>query len=164
METRLNHFDGHGNAVMVDVSGKKPTVRIAVAEGRIHVNEEVMRAVLAGTVKKGDVLGVARIAGIMATKQTSSLIPMCHPLMLQKCSVDFDTDEENLFIRAVCTVKTEGQTGVEMEALTGASAALLTIYDMCKAIDKTMEIGQIRLIKKTGGKSGDFENPRIHHD
>ena len=140
MEQKLTHFDGQGNAVMVDVSAKDDTSRTAVASGKIKVNRAVMDAVLAGSVKKGDVLGVARVAGIMAVKQTSSLIPMCHMLLITKCSVDFEIDE----------------TGVEMEALTGVSVALLTIYDMCKAIDKRMELGEIRLESKSGGKSGDF--------
>lgn len=164
MEKKLNHFDEKGNAVMVDVSGKLPTSRTAVASGSIRVNETVMRAILEGTVKKGDVLGVARVAGIMGVKQTSSLIPMCHPLMIQKCSVDFETDEPGLSITAVCTVKTEGQTGVEMEALTGVSVALLTIYDMCKALDKSMEIGGIHLVEKIGGKSGHYVNPKQYDD
>ncbi len=162
MKNGLNHFDEHGNAVMVDVSGKVPTSRTAVAEGSIKVSEAVMQAVLDGSVKKGDVLGTARIAGIMGVKQTSSLIPMCHPLMIQKCSVDFETDPEQGIIKAVCTAKTEGQTGVEMEALTGVTVALLTIYDMCKAIDKTMEIGAVHLVEKTGGKSGTFLNPNLN--
>lgn len=152
----FTHFDQHGNAVMVDVTGKQITVRTAVARGEILVSQEILQAVKNRQVKKGDVLGVAQVAGIMGTKQTSSLIPMCHPLSIQKCSVDFEVDEENSRIVAVCMVKTEGKTGVEMEALTGVSAALLTIYDMCKAIDKRMEIGNIHLVKKTGGKSGDF--------
>ena len=160
MENGLNHFDDKGNAVMVDVSGKVPTSRTAVAKGTIHVNEAVMRAVLDGTVKKGDVLGVARVAGIMGVKQTSSLIPMCHPLMIQKCSVDFEVDEPGLQITAICTVKTEGQTGVEMEALTGVNVTLLTIYDMCKAIDKSMEMSDIHLVEKIGGKSGHYINPK----
>lgn len=159
MEDRLNHFDDNGNAVMVDVSGKIPTSRTAVARGAIRVSERILEAVQNRTVKKGDVLGVARVAGIMGVKQTSSLIPMCHPLMIQKCSVDFEIDQEQSEIIAVCTVKTEGQTGVEMEALTGVQVALLTIYDMCKAIDKTMEIGGVRLVEKIGGKSGHFINP-----
>lgn len=159
METRMNHFDEKGNAVMVDVSDKEVTSRTAVAEGVIRVNDAIMKAVLEGNVKKGDVLGVARVAGIMGVKQTSSLIPMCHPLMIQKCSVDFEINEEKREISAICTVKTAGVTGVEMEALTGVSVTLLTIYDMCKAIDKSMEIGDIHLIKKTGGKSGDYVNP-----
>lgn len=157
---KLNHFDERGNAVMVDVSGKAATARTAVARGTIHVNDCIMKALLQGNVKKGDVLGVARVAGIMGVKQTASLIPMCHSLMLQKCSVDFEICEEKNEVTAVCTVKTQGQTGVEMEALTGVSVTLLTIYDMCKAIDKSMEIGEIHLVRKTGGKSGDFVNPR----
>jgi len=156
MEEKLTHFDAEGNAVMVDVSGKNITSRTAVASGKIRVNESVMKAVLAGTVAKGDVLGVARVAGIMAVKQTASLIPMCHTLLITKCGIDFEIDEEKLDIKAVCTAKVEGKTGVEMEALTGVSVALLTIYDMCKAIDKRMEINEIHLESKSGGKSGDF--------
>lgn len=156
----FNHFDDDGNAIMVDVSGKAPTSRTAIARGKIHVNEQVMRAILDGTVHKGDVLGVARVAGIMGMKRTSSLIPMCHPLMIQKCSVDFEIDEQERTVSAICTVKVEGQTGVEMEALTGVSVTLLTIYDMCKAVDKTMEISDIHLVEKIGGKSGHFVNPR----
>lgn len=152
----FNHFDKNGNAVMVDVSGKEPTCRTAVAQGKILVSEEILQAVLEQKVKKGDVLGVARVAGIMAVKQTSSIIPMCHPLMIQKCSVDFQVLLGEQAIQAVCTVKTEGKTGVEMEALHGVSAALLTIYDMCKAIDKKMVLQDIHLVEKTGGKSGDF--------
>lgn len=152
----FNHFDKNGNAVMVDVSGKAPTSRTAVAQGKILVSEEILQAVLEQKVKKGDVLGVARVAGIMAVKQTSSIIPMCHPLMIQKCSVDFQVLLGEQAIQAVCTVKTEGKTGVEMEALHGVSAALLTIYDMCKAIDKKMVLQDIHLVEKTGGKSGDF--------
>lgn len=152
----MNHFDAAGNAVMVDVSGKDVTERVASATGVIRVNKEVMDAVLQKTVKKGDVLGVARVAGIMAAKQTSSLIPMCHPLNIRKCSVDFETDVVKLEIRVITTVKVEEKTGVEMEALTAATAALLTIYDMCKAIDKRMEIDGVHLVSKTGGKSGDF--------
>lgn len=152
----FNHFDKNGNAVMVDVSGKEPTCRTAVAQGKILVSEEILQAVLEQKVKKGDVLGVARVAGIMAVKQTSSIIPMCHPLMIQKCSVDFQVLLGEQAIQAVCTVKTEGKTGVEMEALYGVSAALLTIYDMCKAIDKKMVLQDIHLVEKTGGKSGDF--------
>lgn len=156
MEQKLTHFDAKGNAVMVDVSEKGVTDRTAVASGRIRVNEEVMKAVLSGTVEKGDVLGVARVAGIMAVKQTSHLIPMCHTLLITKCGIDFEIDEERSEIKAVCTAKVEGKTGVEMEALTGVSVALLTIYDMCKAIDKRMELGEIHLETKSGGKSGDF--------
>ena len=115
-----------------------------------------MTCVTEGNVKKGDVLGVARVAGIMGVKKTSELIPMCHPLPIQKCSIDYELDHEKNRIHVFCTVKTEGKTGVEMEALTGVSVALLTVYDMCKAIDKTMEIGEIRLLEKNGGKSGHF--------
>ena len=141
---------------MVDVTEKNITHRTAVASGKIRVNESVMKAVLEGTVAKGDVLGVARVAGIMAVKQTASLIPMCHVLLITKCGIDFEIDEENLEIKAICTVKVDGKTGVEMEALTGVSVALLTIYDMCKAIDKRMEMNEIHLEAKSGGKSGDF--------
>lgn len=156
MAAEMNHFDEKGNAVMVDVSGKEPTFRVAVAEGTIGVSEEIMAAVTGNTVKKGDVLGVARVAGIMAVKQTSSIIPMCHPLMISKCSIDFEVKPEEGLIKAICMVKVEGKTGVEMEALHGVSAALLTIYDMCKAIDKRMVIKEIHLVEKHGGKSGDF--------
>ena len=127
-----------------------------MARGRITVSPAVYDAIEQGTAAKGDVLGVARVAGIMAVKQTSSLIPMCHTLLISKCSVDFETDRENLTITAFCTVKVEGKTGVEMEALTGASVALLTVYDMCKAIDKGMVLSDIHLVEKKGGKSGDF--------
>ena len=153
---KLNHFDEHGNAVMVDVSEKNITARTAVASGQIHVSRDVFDAIVHGTAAKGDVLGVARVAGIMAAKQTSSLIPMCHPLMISKCQVDFELDEENLTVKAICMVKVSGKTGVEMEALTGVSVTLLTIYDMCKALDKRMEIGEIHLDSKSGGKSGEF--------
>ena len=156
MENGLTHFDAKGNAIMVDVTEKQITHREATATGKIRVSRPVMEAVLAGTVKKGDVLGVARVAGIMAVKRTSDLIPMCHPLPLTGCSVDFEIDEENLEIKAICTAKTDSKTGVEMETLTGVQVALLTIYDMCKAIDKRMEMNEIHLEKKSGGKSGDF--------
>ncbi len=156
MSDHFTHFDEQGNAIMVDVSEKEVTSRVAVASGKICVNTDVMDAVLHQKVKKGDVLGVARIAGIMAVKKTPHLIPMCHTLLISKCSVDFEIDKEKLEIKAVCTVKVEGKTGVEMEALTGVSVTLLTIYDMCKAIDKRMEITDIRLESKEGGKSGMF--------
>lgn len=152
----FTHFDDKGNAIMVDVTEKTVTSRTAVAEGAILVSDEIMQAVIDQKVKKGDVLGVARVAGIMAVKQTSSIIPMCHPLLIGKCSVDFELFPEEHLIKAYCTVKVEGKTGVEMEALHGVSAALLTIYDMCKAIDKRMVIRDIHLVEKTGGKSGDF--------
>ena len=156
MENKLSHFDTEGNAIMVDVSEKAETTRTAVASGIIKVNDAVMEAVVNKTVQKGDVLGVARVAGIMAAKQTPQLIPMCHPLLLSKCSVDFEVNETENTIKALCTVKIKGQTGVEMEALTGVSVALLTVYDMCKAIDKRMEISDIHLEYKAGGKSGEF--------
>ena len=141
---------------MVDVSEKNATVRTASAVGTIRVTREIMDAVIHKTASKGDVLGVARVAGIMAAKRTWELIPMCHPLCIRKCTVDFETDEERLEIRAVSTGKVEDVTGVEMEALTAVSAALLTVYDMCKAIDKRMELTGIHLLTKTGGKSGEF--------
>ncbi|MVX63777.1 cyclic pyranopterin monophosphate synthase MoaC [Clostridium chromiireducens] len=156
----LTHFDNKGNAIMVDVTNKEVTERTAIAKGRIKVNKEVFEAIKNGTSKKGDVLGVARVAGIMATKRTSDLIPMCHVLMITKSSIDFEMFEERFEVEATCTVKVSGNTGVEMEALTGVSVALLTIYDMCKAMDKNMEINQVYLHKKTGGKSGDIENNR----
>lgn len=156
MGESFTHFDEKGNAIMVDVSQKSETKRTAIACGSIKVSKEIMDAVVNHTAKKGDVLGVARVAGIMAVKQTASLIPMCHTLLITKCSVDFELLEEELEIKAYCTVKVTGKTGVEMEALTGVSVTLLTIYDMCKAIDKHMVMGDIHLIEKTGGKSGVF--------
>lgn len=158
MIEKLTHFDAKGQAIMVDVTHKEETSRTAVAKGRIRVSPETLQAITEGTAKKGDVLGVARVAGIMAVKRTSELIPMCHPLMLGKCSVDFRLDREQCEVEAICIASLKGQTGVEMEALTGVSVALLTIYDMCKAIDKRMEITGIHLAKKTGGKSGLFIN------
>ena len=160
MENKLTHFDEKGNAVMVDVSDKNITKREAIAKGKIYVNDAVMDAVINDKVEKGDVLGVARVAGIMAVKRTWELIPMCHPLMITKCSIDFNINEEENYIEAICTARVNGKTGVEMEALTGVNIALLTIYDMCKAIDKSMEMGDIHLSKKTGGKSGVFINER----
>lgn len=156
MEQKLNHFDSNGNAVMVDVTEKKIIKRIAVASGKIKVSSDVIHAVVTGTSKKGDVLGVARVAGIMAVKRTAELIPMCHTLLIQKCSVDFEVHEEACEIISRCVVKLEGKTGVEMEALTGVSVSLLTIYDMCKAIDRSMEITDIHLEHKSGGKSGTY--------
>ena len=153
-ETKLTHFDTSGNAIMVDVSEKPVTAREATAHGVITMNAEAFAAVREGTAKKGDVLGVARIAAIMAAKRTSELIPLCHPLPLSKVAVEFALDEARQAVEAFCTVKTTGVTGVEMEALTGVSTALLTIYDMCKAEDKGMELGEIHLVKKSGGKSG----------
>ena len=155
MSGKLNHFDQHGNAVMVDVTDKNVTEREAIATGKIFVCDETYERILTGNMVKGDVLAVARVAGIMATKKTSELIPMCHPLMLTKAKVDFEFNEEEKSISATCLVKLSGKTGVEMEALTGVNVALLTIYDMCKAVDKTMEIYGVCLCSKSGGKSGD---------
>ena len=156
METGFNHFDKEGNAVMVDVSEKKTTSRVACAQGKIRVSKEILKAVREHSASKGDVLGVARIAGIMGAKRTPELIPLCHPLMMSHISVDFTIDEENCEIISCCTVGLEGKTGVEMEALCGVSASLLTIYDMCKAMDKHMVISDIHLVYKEGGKSGRF--------
>lgn len=153
----FTHFDAKGNAWMVDVSEKQDTVREATAAGSIFMGAECFEKVCSGGIAKGDVLGTARIAGIMGAKKTSDLIPLCHILNLTKLSVDFELHAENNEIRAFCTAKTQGKTGVEMEALTGVSVTLLTIYDMCKAIDKGMEIGEIRLLRKSGGKSGLYE-------
>ena len=152
----FSHFDEDGNAVMVDVSGKEITQRRALAEGKIRVSREVFEAIAGRKVKKGDVLTVAQVAGIMGTKRTAELIPMCHLLNLANSEVRFEMNPEELEIKAFCQVKTEGKTGVEMEALTGVSTALLTIYDMCKAIDKRMVIEEIHLCEKSGGKSGTF--------
>lgn len=152
----FTHFDERGNARMVDVSGKEVTHRVAVAEGIISVSREVMDAVKGNKVKKGDVLTVAQVAGIMGTKRTPDLIPMCHPLSLTNAELTFDIDDEACEIKAVCRAVTDGRTGVEMEALTGVSTALLTVYDMCKAIDKRMVIKEIHLVSKEGGKSGEF--------
>lgn len=152
----FTHFDEQGNARMVDVSGKEITHRVAVAEGIISVSREVMDAIKGNKVKKGDVLAVSQVAGIMGTKRTPDLIPMCHPLSLTNAEVTFEVNEENCEIKAICRAVTDGKTGVEMEALTGVSTALLTVYDMCKAIDKRMVIKEIHLVSKEGGKSGQF--------
>lgn len=154
---KLTHFDEKGNARMVDVSEKKETKRVALAKGAIKVSKEIINRIKEGTIEKGDVLGVARIAGIMGSKATSSIIPMCHPLMINGANVDFEIDDVNSKIIIYGTVKTTGKTGVEMEALTAVSIAALTIYDMCKAIDKSMVIENVHLISKKGGKSGDFQ-------
>lgn len=152
--TKLTHLDAAGNAAMVDVSTKPATEREAIAEGRITMSAEALAAIREGAVKKGDVLATARIAGIMAAKKTSELIPLCHPLMLSKVAVDFEFEADGLRVTAMARLS--GQTGVEMEALTAASIALLTIYDMAKALDKGMVIGGVRLLEKRGGKSGDW--------
>lgn len=150
----LTHLDEEGSARMVDVGAKTVTARQAVAQGRIAMTREAAAAIRAGSIQKGDVLAVARVAGIMAAKKTSDLIPLCHPLPLSKVEIDLALDEEG--VTATATAATAGQTGVEMEALTAVSVTLLTVYDMAKALDKRMTIGDIRLIAKTGGKSGDW--------
>ena len=153
----LTHFDQEGKAVMVDVSDKTETTRTATAKGRVLVQPETMQLIQQGGFKKGDVLAIARLAGIMGAKKTPDLIPLCHPLMLTSVKVDFTLDPDNNAIEVIGTCKLTGQTGVEMEALTAVSIASLTIYDMCKAVDKGIKITDIRLTKKTGGKSGTYE-------
>ena len=153
---KLTHFDSRGQAIMVDVSEKQDTSRVAVATGYIYVNEAVYKAIEEGTAAKGDVLGVARIAGIMAAKKTSDVIPLCHPLPLAKCNIDFELLSEEKAVKAKAIVKGTGKPGVEMEALHAVTVSLLTIYDMCKALDKRMEIRDVHLDSKSGGKSGDF--------
>ena len=152
----FTHFDDRGNAYMVDVTDKDVTERVATACGTIRVSGDVIDAILQHKVRKGDVLTVAQVAGIMGIKKTSELIPMCHPLMLTGSKVTFEVDTDANTITAFCTAKLAGRTGVEMEALTGVSTALLTVYDMCKAIDRRMVIENIHLVDKSGGKSGDF--------
>ena len=149
----LTHFDAHGQAHMVDVGGKQPTHRVAVAQGRIVMQPQTLEIIQNGTSKKGDVLGIARIAGIMAAKQTSNLIPLCHPLALTRVAVEFQLLPQDNAVLCEATVETHGKTGVEMEALTAVQIALLTIYDMCKAVDKRMVCEQIQVISKQGGKS-----------
>ena len=156
--SQLTHVDAAGAARMVDVGGKTPTAREAVATGRITMSAEAASAIAEGSAKKGDVIAVARVAGIMAAKRTSDLIPLCHPLPLTKITLDLDVDASG--VTATATVATDGKTGVEMEALTAVGVALLTVYDMAKAIDKAMEIDGIRLLEKRGGKSGDWSAPR----
>ncbi len=144
---------------MVDVGAKAATHRIAVAQGRIVMNPATLDIILTGSAKKGDVLGIARVAGIMAAKKTSDLIPLCHPLALTRVAIDFSTDKDSSCVSCTATVETVGPTGVEMEALTAAQIALLTIYDMCKAVDRGMTITDLRVLQKHGGKSGSFVNP-----
>lgn len=160
----FTHFNRQGEAVMVDVSEKSETVREAVAEGRITMSPECFQKIKDGQMGKGDVLGVARVAGIMGAKKTSELIPLCHILNLTKVEIEFLTEDASCSVKAVCTVRTVGKTGVEMEALTGVHVALLTIYDMCKAVDKAMEMSDIHLCRKSGGKSGDFIRPAVCRD
>lgn len=152
----LTHFDAQGQAHMVDVSAKASTHRVAVAEGRITMLPATLALIQSGTAKKGDVLGIARIAGIQGAKKTSDLIPLCHPIALTRVAVEFEVDEASGSVRCRATAECTGQTGVEMEALTAASVALLTIYDMCKAVDRGMTISGVRLMEKHGGKSGSF--------
>lgn len=154
--TKLTHIDASGAAAMVDVSDKAVTSRTAVAEGRVVMRPETLALIREGNARKGDVLGVARVAGIMATKRTHELIPLCHPLMVSKVAVDLEPDDSLPGIRVTATVKVAGQTGVEMEALTAVSIACLTVYDMVKAADRGMRIEGIRLLAKDGGKSGSF--------
>ena len=150
----LTHFDAQGQAHMVDVAAKVPTHRIAVAAGRIEMLPDTLRLIESGSAKKGDVLGIARIAGIQAAKKTSDLIPLCHPLALTRVALDFVVDASASHVRCQATVETVGPTGVEMEALTAVQVALLTIYDMCKAVDRGMTITDVKLLEKSGGKSG----------
>jgi cyclic pyranopterin phosphate synthase len=155
-DTHLTHFDATGQAHMVDVTAKNETHRIAVAAGTIRMKPETLQLVLSGTAKKGDVLGIARIAAIMASKRTSDLIPLCHPLALTRVAVDFETDEATSSVHCRAQVETVGKTGVEMEALTAVQVGLLTIYDMCKAVDRGMVMTDVRVMEKHGGKSGDW--------
>lgn len=152
----FSHFNENGRARMVDVSEKSETARTAVAAGRVLVNEETFRLIKTGGMKKGDVLATAQIAGIMGAKRTPDIIPMCHPIMISGVDIDFNLNEEDLAVEILATAKCTGVTGVEMEALTAVSVAALTVYDMCKAVQKDMVISDIRLLKKTGGKSGEF--------
>jgi cyclic pyranopterin phosphate synthase len=154
--SRLTHLDQAGNAHMVDVSAKDVTSRIATAKAVVEMKPETLALIREGKAKKGDVLATARIAGIMAAKRTHELIPLCHPLMISKISVDFAPDDARSLIEVTATVKVEGKTGVEMEALTACSVACLTLYDMCKAVDRGMKITDVRLVEKSGGKSGHF--------
>jgi cyclic pyranopterin phosphate synthase len=155
MTDRLTHFDAAGNAVMVDVGDKDVTDRTATAKVQVVMRPETLRMILGRTAKKGDVFGVARLAGIMAAKRTADLIPLCHPLPLSAVTVDLSASGENV-VDIAATVRTTGRTGVEMEALTAASVAALTVYDMCKAVDRGMRIDGLRVVAKSGGKSGDF--------
>ena len=157
MADRLTHFDASGRACMVDVSGKPETMRMARAAGRIHMLRSTLQMIESGDAKKGDVLGVARLAGIMAAKRTAELIPLCHPIALTRVSVDFTVLRDEPAIECESVLETTGRTGVEMEALTAASVALLTIYDMCKAVDRGMRISDIRLLEKKGGESGHWQ-------
>ncbi len=153
---KLTHFDTHGKAHMVDVGAKSETHRVAVASGSVQMQPGTLASILEGSAKKGDVLGVARIAAIQGSKRTSELIPLCHPLPLTRISVEFDTDKVNSMVHCTVRAETIRRTGVEMEALTAVGVALLTVYDMCKAVDRGMRINNIRLLEKSGGKSGEW--------
>lgn len=155
--SNLTHFNSRGEAHMVDVGDKNQTHRVALCEGSISMQADTLQKILQGNHKKGDVLGIARIAGIMAAKKTADLIPLCHPLMLSHVDIEFMPDTENNLINCRCRVETRGQTGVEMEALTAIQITLLTIYDMCKAVDRGMTMNNIRLVEKSGGKSGHWK-------
>lgn len=161
MSGRLTHLDEQGHAIMVDVADKVVTARVAVAQGEVQMQPATFQAIRSGDTPKGDVLAAARIAGIMAAKRTPDLIPLCHPLLLSKVTVAFELDEAASRVIITATVRCQGQTGVEMEALTAVSVAALTIYDMAKALDKAMVIGNICLIEKQGGKSGDWRRSEL---
>ncbi len=156
MMSKLSHLDEHGRARMVDVSEKEITTRIALARGSIHMRPETLALIRQGKVEKGDVFSVARVAGIMAAKKTSELIPMCHPLNITSVKIDLSAKENPSRVEIEATVRVDGKTGVEMEAMTAVSAAALTIYDMCKAVDREMIMTDVRLVQKSGGKSGPF--------
>lgn len=156
MNQELNHFDNNGKAIIVDVSEKAETKRVARCQGKIYMNQKAFQAIESGNISKGDVLGVARVAGIMGVKRCPDLIPMCHPLMVEKVNVDFELNPNERSVLAICEVLTTGKTGVEMEALCGVNIALMTIYDMCKAIDRAMVIDDVCLCEKKGGKSGHY--------
>jgi len=153
----LTHLDKNGNATMVDISDKKTTTRTALASGVIHITPEILEAIKKDSIKKGNVFTVAKIAGINSAKMTEAIIPLCHQIPLDYIDINFDLQEENLIIEVLASVKTSHKTGVEMEALVAVNGSLLTIYDMCKGISKAMKISDIKLLKKTGGKSGDWE-------
>lgn len=155
---KFSHLDENGRARMVDVSGKDPTDRLAIATAKVFLNEKTYKMVQNSEIEKGDVLTVAKVAGIMAAKNTANMIPMCHPINLTSIEIDFVMDDKTHIIEIRTSAKLNAKTGVEMEALTGASVAALTIYDMCKAVQKDIEIGEIKLLRKTGGKSGDYKN------
>lgn len=159
--SELTHFDGAGNAHMVDVGAKSETHRVAVATGSIRMKPETFALIAQGKAKKGDVIGIARVAAIMASKKTAELIPLCHPISLTRVAVDFELVEDSSIVICRATCETHGQTGVEMEALTAVEVGLLTIYDMCKAVDRFMVIGEIHLLEKMGGKSGHWKAPEL---